>query len=385
MATVIVAPGRSTLDTYAPNFRVEIEGERLDPETHGDILEVKVVMDIDDMASFDLTINNWDDTRVKLKYSDGHVFDPGRTVHVFMGYADDLVTMISGQITTLSPHYPDSGAATLTVGGLDGMFKLRDRKPPAGEITKYTKKTDAEIAQFIARRNGLDSMVSEIGVRYDEVVQKNQDDATFLMERAKRIDFDCYVAPDPVSGKQTLYFLEPRDGRSSSDMRVFEFEWGRNLVSFNPTINLSRQVGRVTVRGWDHRNKRSIVYTATDKDLPKPAGNKGSSGPKTLETSTDGKEEVVVDAHVASEQEARTLAITLLTERAYEFITGSGQAIGLPQMRPGDNVGMSGLGSRFDGLYYVKRTEHVLNDSGYRTQFEVRSIYDRPPSEERTQ
>jgi phage protein D len=295
-----------------------------------------------------------------------------------MGYAGNLLPMISGQIVTMSPHFPESGAVTLTVGGLDGMFKLRDRKPKEGEVTKYVDKADWEIVQLIARRNGLKADVEEIGEVHDEVVQKNQDDATFLMERAKRMDFDCYVSTDPSSGVSTLHFKKPSDGRDNSATRVYIFTWGENLISFNPTINLSRQVSQVTVRGWDDRNKRAIVAHAGPKELSAAvkAKKRSTTGPAAVAASGSGKQEVVVDAPVNSEKEARALALALLMERAYQFITGSGQAIGLPDLRPGDNIEMRNLGQRFDGNYYVKRVEHVINDAGYRTNFQVRRVFD---------
>ncbi|WP_419694216.1 phage late control D family protein [Mesorhizobium muleiense] len=377
MATSVLKSARPADDYYAPDFLVEVEGEVLDPQTHGDVVELKVVMDMDNMTSFDFTINNWDDDKVSFKYSDSSVFDVGKRVHVLMGYAGKLLPMVSGQIATMSPHFPESGASTLTVGGLDGMFRLRDRKPAEGEVTKYENMADWQIAEFIAQRNGLKSKVTQTGQIYDEVVQKNQDDATFLMERAKRIDFDCYIRTDPISGEGVLHFEKPKDGRDSSVIRVYQFVWGENLVSFNPTINLSRQVGKITVRGWNDRTKQAIVVTAEAKDLPQ-AGNTqgGASGPQTAEKSMEGKHDVVVDAPVNSEEEARWLAYSLLAERAEQFITGTGQAIGLPDLRPGDNVEMKGLGSRFDGPYYVTKVEHVINESGYRTQFDVRRIYD---------
>jgi phage protein D len=380
---VVEASGLPSTDYYAPDFRVEVEGETLDPEAHGDVIELKVMMDMDNMASFDLTVNNWDDKRISLKYSDTSTFDVGRNVHVFMGYAGNLLPMVSGQISTMSPHFPESGSPTLTVGGLDGMAKLRDRKPADGEVTKYTKKRDWEIAQFIARRNDLEAVVTKEGEPYDEIVQKNQDDATFIMERAKRIDYDCFVSTDPSTGKSTLHFTKPADGREQSGMRIYRFVWGESLISFNPTINLSRQVSRVTVRGWDDRKKQAIVASAGHEDLPNAGKNKkGTSGPKAVQSTTSkGKQDVVVDAPVSSEKEAKTLAKALLCERAYQFITGTGQVIGLPDLRPGDNVEMEGLGERFNGLYYVKRVEHVINDAGYRTQFEVRRVFDGVRSE----
>ena len=42
------------------------------------------------------------------------------------------------------------------------------------------------------------------------------DDATFLKERAARIDFDCHIVTDPRSGEATLYFVKPTDGREGT-------------------------------------------------------------------------------------------------------------------------------------------------------------------------
>ena len=133
----------------------------------------------------------------------------------------------------------------------------------------------------------------------------------------------------------------------------------------------------MTVRGWNERTKQAISYKATQSDLP--GGGKsggGTSGPKAAAQNMQNRQEVVVDAPVASEQEARDLAISLLRERAYEFIKGTGQVIGVPDLRPGRNVELQGLGTRFSGTYYLKKVEHNLTSNGYLTTFEVRRVFD---------
>jgi uncharacterized protein len=363
--------GLPQTDYYAPNFRVEVEGLELDPETHGDILQLKVVMDMENMTSFDLTVNNWDDKSISFKYSDTDTFNVGNNVHVMMGYADRLISMVNGQIATMTPRFADSQASTLTVSGLDGMLQLRDRKPADGEQIRYVDKADWEIAQIVAERNGLRFEGTEIGEVHPEVIQRAQDDAQFLMERAKRIDYDCFIRTDPQSGDSTLYFVRPPDGRENAAVRIYRFVWGESLIQFTPTVNLSRQVASVTVRGWDDRNKQVIIETARAEDLP--GAEDGESGPQAASRALRAKPDVVVDAPVASVEEARTLALSLLAERSYEFVTGAGQVIGLPDLRPGDNVELDLAGSRrFSGSYYVKKVTHTINDSGYRTDFEVR-------------
>lgn len=376
-----LAGGLPTSDYYAPAFKVVVEGKDLAPETLREILDVRVVMDMQNMTSFDFTIANpwhYKEPEVEFKYSDSRLFDVGNRVHVELGYVDRMLPMVAGVITRLSPKFPESGPPVIGVSGQDNMVKLRDRKPGKGDIKYHTNKTDSEIAQVIAARNKLAIKLganASSETKHAVVVQRNQDDATFLMERAKRIDYDCYIDVDPKTKKDTLYFLSPTDGRVSTQRLTYVFEWGKTLVSFTPELTAARQVSRVTVKGWDAKKKAKITYTATKADL---AGKKsaGTSGPEVAEKKLDKKEEVVVDWPVQSEAEAKALAISLLRERAYEFLTATGQSIGLPDMRPGNNVEIRGVGKRFSGQYYVTRVEHSVGNNGYTTNFTVRRSWD---------
>jgi len=374
-------PGLPT-DYYAPDFKLDVENQKLDAATKGDVLEVKVVMDMENMTSADLTINNWDDTEYRFKYSETKTFDLANRVHVQLGYADRLVSMMRGQIATLSPRFPEAGPPTLQVNVLDGMLRLRDAKPPEGKEKRYEKVFDWEIAVRIAERNGLKYNVTKSGPQHELVVQPNQSDATFLKERARRIDFDVFILTDPDSGEDTLHFVRPTDGRDDQPIKVYELVWGQSLIEFSPVLTLSRQVASVTVRGWDPRTKEPITATATERDLPPSAGG-GTSGPAAAaKVGAGGKQEAVVDAPVFSQQEADEMAKALLADRAYEFVTGSGRVIGLPDLRPGDNIRLLELGKRFSGTYYVKKVEHTLGSAGFITQFDVRRTLDPGVSDE---
>ena len=167
------------------------------------------------------------------------------------------------------------------------------------------------------------------------------------MERAKRIDFDCFIGIDPDTGRDALYFRSPTDARDGGSARVYVLEWGKSLINFNPTLSLNRQVGKVTVKGWDPNTKSVIKYTAGPDDLP--TSGSGENGPSAIQTRFQDREDIVVDQPVTSQQEAETLAKALLRERAYSYITANGQVIGIPDLRPGDNIEVQGLGKRFSG------------------------------------
>lgn len=378
MADKGVKSGLPQTDYYAPSFKIVVEGKNVPAETLSEILEVKVVMDMENMTSFDIAVANpwhYREPEATFKYSDSPLFDLGNRVHVEMGYVDRRLPMVAGIITRLTPKFPESGPPTIGISGQDNLVKLRNRKPGKDDKKYFPKTRDWEIAQVIAIRNNLAYEVTKEGPEHPVVVQRNQDDATFLMERAKRIDFDCYIDVDPKTKKDKLFFVKPKDGRAASQRLTYVFEWGKSLVSFTPELTAAHQVSQVTVKGWDPRKKALITATATKDDL---AGKKsaGTSGPEVVEKKLDKKEEVVVDWPVQTQEEAKALAVSLLRERAYEFLKATGQAIGLPDMRPGDNVEIKGVGQRFSGQYYVTRVEHTIGNNGYTTGFTVRRSWD---------
>jgi phage protein D len=377
----LVKSGLPNVDYYAPSFRVEIDGEQLAPQTNGDILNLSVTLDLEQMASFEMTVANivtFRQAREFFKYSDGNRFDIGRQVHVKMGYADKLYSMINGQITSVAPKFPQSGSPTLTVSGQDGMFRLKDKRQETPQTMQYLDKRDSDIAQSIADRNSLKACIDKSDVIYHEVIQRMTDDATFLKERAARIDYDCHVVTDPATGEAKLIFAKPRDGRPGTRPTSFAYRWGESLLSFTPTISLSDQVASVTVHGWDYETKLPIVAKAGPDDLPQQCES-GESGPQLARRTQTGKQDVVVDAPVTSQQEAMMLARSLLMNRAYKFVTASGQVIGKPEMRPGHSLDLSGLG-RFNGSYYLTRVEHQIDQNGFLTTFNARRIVHRRPA-----
>src|SRR5262245_14798361 len=326
-------------DRYAPEFEVFIEGVQADPTTKNDILDIKVHRDIEEMSGFDLELNNWDDVNLKFKHSDSKEFTLGSRVSVRIGYADKLLTVATGTVSTLAPKFPDGASPTVSVTGVDGMLRLKESKPTAEKDKIFLNMADWQIAERIAQRNKLRIVTTKEGPVHDRVVQKNQTDAQFLMERAKRLDFECYILPDPRTGEEILYFIKPTDGRDGRSIRLFRLAYQPglstgptaqpadlvpNLIDFTPTLTVSKQVSKLTVRGWDPRTKEPIEFTATAENLPAGQNSAdGESGPQAADSAAGGRQEVVVDAPVTSREEDQRLAISLLAERSYEFITAT--------------------------------------------------------------
>jgi uncharacterized protein len=365
---------------YAPEFAIEVEGDPLDPASKGDVLELKVEMTFNEMTSAEIKLNNYDDTTYDLKWSDSPKFRLGSRVLVKLGYAERTRSMMRGYISTLIPEFGD-GPPTLTVRALDGMVRLKSSKPPEEDVT-YKKVADWQIAQKVAQRHNMRVKVTKEGPVHDLVVQRNTDDATFLKERAKLLSFEVFMRTDPDTGEDLLHFVSPTDGRGSEPISTYTLAWGgmRNtdtppsLLEFKPVMAAGDQVQSVTVRGWDPKTKKKISQTATRENTPGVAQIDNTNGPEAAAKvggTSEARREVIVDRPVASEEEALKVAQAILAERAYRFLTAHGKVIGLPDLRPGTNVEIGGVGRRFSGTYFVTKVAHTLNQQGFLTEFDV--------------
>jgi phage protein D len=375
-------------DFYAPAYEIAVDGEMLGSVTTGDVLDIQVTRELKNASGAALNISDWDDRAVAFKYSSSDTFALGKFLTIRLGYtrlgsagsassagrgeSEGLVNVFSGYITSMSPRFPDGAPPTVTVAGQDALRRLlANRRPTGREPRQWLNKTNSDIVRDVANRLDLEPRVETTNVRYPRVLIRNQDYATFLVERAALSDFDVYIEPNERrnarSPDKALIFGPRRDGRTSATRTVLELEWGKNLITFTPHLSAAQQVKSVTVRGWDPSKKQPIEVTVGRSDLRGP-GNRAGSGPDAADSASA---EVVVDRPVHSQQEAREVARALLQERANQFITGTAKTVGVAALQPGDTVRMRGLGSRFSISYLVTKVVHSLGAAGFTTEFEV--------------
>jgi hypothetical protein len=153
---------------------------------------------------------------------------------------------------------------------------------------------------------------------------------------------------------------------------VVELVYGEGLLTFKPEANLAGQVAKVEVYGWDKKAKKAIVGTATTGE---ESGLTGKSAGQLLNNFVQDPKKIPVlrlRQPVFTQAEANQRAKAALNERAKKFLTGEGEAVGLPQLRPDRNVALSNLGDRFSKTYYIQQATHKIDSNGYRTRFKVK-------------
>ena len=292
----------------------------------------------------------------KQKLVDDGPFDLTKEVEISVINGEgNKVKLITGEITALEPEFQAGMVAVLVVRGYDKSHRLfRETKSEAFINTK-----DSDLAKQFAGSAGLSSQVDATSTVYDHIYQDNQSDLSFLMQRAWRIGYECFVA----DGK--LYFRKPQ----TSGTKV-ALEWGKDMVSFNPVMTLAEQVDEVIVKGWDPETQKAIIGQAKSGKLY-PKSGESKDGAKWSSTFGTGKQ-VIVDVPVITQAEADLLAQARLDELSGMFVEAEGVVLSKPQITAGEFVEIKGLGTRFSGTYMVTEASHLYDNTGLTTTFTVR-------------
>jgi phage protein D len=359
-----------TGERLAPRFSIEVNGVGVRADVGAAVSEVTVSSEPDTFDQCTLTLANpYPEMRWTHDPRDAAVFKEGNGLVVKLGYGNELEPMFDGEITTISPNFPEAGTPTVRIEGYTRMHRLRG----SPKTRTFLGMTDREIAQKVASELQLQLDADDPGVTHPYVIQFNQTDFAFLLERAQRVRYALQIEGRKLcfkkggeAAQQTLTLVYGAALASSLESGELH-----PLRSFNPTMNTLRPVDHVIVRGHDAKTREPIEARAGARDADASLGGT-RKGPAVTAGAFGAREQIVVDRPVASQSEADALARAIYTKRALEFVTGSGTALGLPELKAGRVVRLLGLG-RFSGRYYVTQSTHTIGASGYTTSFTARS------------
>ena len=389
---------------YVPQFEIWIKDEasarreqreQLPDEILRDVVEVTYKDNCKEIDSFELTVNNWDPTTNSFKYVGAEtaetlkqdtpegqrqrLFEPcNKEVELRMGYVGDLRVMLTGNFTTMEPNFPNSGAPTLSVRGLNILHQLRRKQ----YVYAWETKRDSEIAKNLEtlrdRETGkkrfplpieIDPTALSKEPEIEYVAEQNQYDIDFLLARARQRGYVIFIQeadPKVRGSERRLYFGPSQEGRIPGLRDVtFKLEWGKSLIDFKPTLTTANQVRSVTVNGWNRRTGKPIQKTITLDDR-KFTRNRDLY---ELLQKCDPREEIVVEEPVFTPRQAEDRAFAILSDRQKEMVKATATTVGLPDLRAGKLVQIEGLGSRFSGTYFITETTHTIGSNGYTTKF----------------
>jgi phage protein D len=281
----------------------------------------------------------------------------------------ELQPLIEGEITKISPSFPEDGVPTVAIEGQTCLHRLNgDCK-----TRNFQKMTDTEIAQQIAQDSGLDYDAEDTHIRHDYIMQPNQTDLQFLRDRAALIQFEILV-----EGKK-LIFRKVKEGAA----KVYTLVWAQPqkgfttdstfpLKTFSLQMDAKKPANTVKLLSYDPATKQTLVSTADSSDQTHTMGGASKGSDVCSQAFGRPKEFVGVAVPFATQAEGDQKAKAILNQQAMGLVGGSAETIGLPDLRSGKIVELKGVGTRFEGLYCVDEATHSIDGNGYLTSFTVK-------------
>ncbi|MFQ4136442.1 phage late control D family protein [Nodosilinea sp. PGN35] len=340
-------------------FDIFINGSPLSVEQESHVVDVQVELDGAIPSMFSLTLSGSASRADDLSWlDDTQLFALGNEVDIRLGYADDLGSVMVGELTGLEPEFSCDRPPSLTLRGYDRRHRLQ-----RGHHTRtFTQLKDSDIASQMAAEAGLTAQVQDSRVTHGYLLQSNQTNLAFLQERARLIQYELMV------DNKTLRFRPV----GNADGAALTLTLEADLLSFSPRLSAMQQVNRVVVQGWNVQDKAPFTGQATTGDESSTMGGQTSGG--SLANRAFGTAVAqVVNLPVSTQAEVDQLAKARLNRTGLHLIDGEGSCWGRTDLKPGQVITLEGLGQRFSGQYYVTAVSHRYRpDRGYVTGFRVR-------------
>ena len=374
------------LDTYAPTFLIQIEGQDLSADITQEIRSFVFEDNEKELDVLELTV-----TDRNLQFVDDPLFQEGNEITARFGYAGgDLSPKKKVVIKDIEYDFPEEGDPTITLRAYDKGHKLAGRenqkvwtKPPPGILY-------SEIAEEIAAKYGLTPKVTETKAPHLRVAQSNVSDAEFLKklaETARAKDGEGVTGYVFYVQDDELHF-HPR-GLDQEPALVLEYFTDTKgvLRSFKPATQSQGAKGAGTETkavGVDPRKKEPVEHKAS-KDT-------------TSQRTTLGRKTVLVDGNTGEEkfeeQESGHIAPTAsrtegfheepaqepaqdeaegkFKEASMRQVEATALTIGIPVLKAKQNIEVKGVGRKFSGVYYVQGVRHEIGESGYSCELKLK-------------
>jgi Bacteriophage probable baseplate hub protein len=353
-------------DFYAPAYAVRVGGEDLLRDVVVSVSQVEADLQLGSASRFSFTLTDCFSQKLhSFRTGRGdallELVEFGAEVELCMGYGDAKSTPVAvkGLITEISTNFPEGASPELTISGYDHGFPLTFGK----NSRTWSKAADSDAAHEIASFNNLDAVIETTKEKHPQIEQNQQNDWEFLKKLAESNHFELYV-----DEQKRLHFATPNNKADA----VVRLVYGEGLLSFKADANVAGQYAKVEVYGWDTQQKKPIVGTATAGE---ESGRTGKSAGQYLNNFVRDPEKrpiLRIREPVFTQAEADQRAKAALNEQAEQFLTGDGEALGLPDIRPDRNLELANLGFPFSKIYYVQQATHKIDGNGYRTRFKVK-------------
>lgn len=325
-----------------------------------------------------------------------HAVQEGMDIEVELGTDDDHAIVFRGRIYKLDGSFPGDAAPSLKLQAYDARMRmgLRPRNRPFADMAL------SDIVREVARSY---FSTIEIDVEGDPtfprngIRQKDKSDLAFLIELAETYGCVMYVTADDRG--ETLHFIaQYKVMKSDPAVTVYygrtDVEYG--LRSFQSNVDAAQIQLPRTLSGIDYDSgEPTEIQTAELLDAGRTEDaffdenftefradqpDKAASLERLLGVADAARDLLRGDLGTSVRSAVPTF-ITKAQQRAIadnQFSTSlhgmraSGTADGIRKLVAQTSVEIKDVGGRFSGTWFLSQVRHVVDNMGYRSEFECR-------------
>jgi hypothetical protein len=317
------------------------------------LLQLSIHESVQGLYRCEATFGNWGpkNNRIDFLYFDRQKVEFGKSFQVKL----EQDKLVDGRISAIEGRFPEGAAPEIAVLVEDRLEDLRMTR----RTRTFTDVTDADVINKIANDYSLQPSIDVSGPQYRVLAQVNQSDLAFLRERARAIDADLWMDDKKLNAKS----------RSKRNDGKVQLTLGGELLSITTLADLAGQRSSVSVNGWDIAGKSALHYEASESVIQSEL-NGDTSGVSILKSAFGARKEALAHTVPLSRNEAQTEAEAFFRMSARRFVVAYGVAQGNAKLRVGTYVDLKGLGTLFEGKYYLTEVKHTFDQaSGFRTEF----------------
>jgi phage protein D len=343
---------RGYSEVYAPRYFLEANGKLAT-----DIIPyvTKFEYEEEEGKSDKLTISV---ANPGLLFKDDARFKEGAFFRVRFGYLTDISDLKNAVIAHAKPDYGSGMPSIQMVAfGLTKAMNTRANPVNWGAISS------SDVAKRIAAKNNykLDEITESNDSRRQSRVQPaGMTDFQFLLNLAKKLNWDCYV-----EGDQLHFHKKKYDAVATLEFQYFTDGVG-TLLKFSPDVNMTKPNG-VEVASADNKHGTS-QSGGGDERMRNWNQQEAVKGAMFYRQRRTGGEAM---SHPSSETDPKVVAAHGLASAQkvdMNAVKATAEMIGTPRLAARTMVRFTGIDQQYSGNWRVSKVKHSIDPKGvYKT------------------
>ncbi len=348
------------IDTYAPQFIVEIGGKKL-PEDISDHIETFSYEENEkQMDELRITITKGD-----LSYVDNPLLQEGKEIRVRWGYIRNLSEVRTCTIKEINYSFGEDGLIRMEITAYDKRHRMTGR----ASRQCWKNKKISDVVQDIAKKHNFSTAIEiEDDMLYDFLSQGAKNDLVFLKELAEDAGCSVWVVNDklyfrPNKVNEPVYkfrYHEDQDGYLQSFRISSKAEKGKGTGRATEASGINPMTKEVIREGATQGKKSGRLTALGDTSVPEK--REGNETPLSSKADESGR---VISSPASTKNQAKHVATGKVKSSAMKSIEAEAVTIGLPYLKARETIQIENVGKKFSGSWRITKVRHEISNSGY--------------------